>query len=118
MKREIDVLIPKLSPDEDSRSDGLTADMLVLPLTYYSSCSWLVCFRTTEDNYVIFINSNQYAHIIICPQWFSGITVDKAVEFSYEEVSKATHDFSPGNKIGQGGFGAVYYAELRGKVWN
>ncbi|KAI3703994.1 hypothetical protein L1987_74195 [Smallanthus sonchifolius] len=46
----------------------------------------------------------------------SGIKVDKAVEFSYEELSKATHDFSPGNKIGQGGFGVVYYAELRGKT--
>ncbi|KAM0039655.1 putative protein kinase RLK-Pelle-LysM family [Helianthus debilis subsp. tardiflorus] len=43
------------------------------------------------------------------------ITVDKAVEFSYEELSKATNDFSLGNKIGQGGFGSVYYAELRGE---
>ncbi|KAM5588787.1 lysM domain receptor-like kinase 3 [Rosa sericea] len=42
-----------------------------------------------------------------------GITVDKSVEFSYEELSKATNDFSI--KIGQGGFGAVYYAELRGE---
>ncbi|KAJ0846539.1 putative non-specific serine/threonine protein kinase [Helianthus annuus] len=47
-----------------------------------------------------------------------GITIDKAVEFSYEELSKATNDFSLGNKIGQGGFGVVYYAELRGEVWN
>ncbi|KAK9050285.1 hypothetical protein SSX86_030746 [Deinandra increscens subsp. villosa] len=44
-----------------------------------------------------------------------GITVDKAVEFSYEELSKATHDFCPGNMIGHGGFGSVYYAELRGQ---
>ncbi|KAK9074067.1 hypothetical protein SSX86_006664 [Deinandra increscens subsp. villosa] len=44
-----------------------------------------------------------------------GITVDKAVEFAYEELSKATHDFRLGNKIGQGGFGSVYYAELRGQ---
>ncbi|KAK9074072.1 hypothetical protein SSX86_006669 [Deinandra increscens subsp. villosa] len=47
-----------------------------------------------------------------------GITVDKAVKFAYEELSKATHDFHLGNKIGQGGFGSVYYAELRGQVWN
>lgn len=46
----------------------------------------------------------------------TGITVDKSVEFSYEELSKATDDFSLANKIGQGGFGAVYYAELRGEV--
>ncbi|CAK9139625.1 unnamed protein product [Ilex paraguariensis] len=45
----------------------------------------------------------------------TGITVDKSVEFSYEELAKATKDFSIANKIGQGGFGAVYYAELRGE---
>ncbi|KAF7840593.1 chitin elicitor receptor kinase 1-like [Senna tora] len=42
-----------------------------------------------------------------------GITVDKSVEFSYEELAKATNGFSIANKIGQGGFGSVYYAELR-----
>lgn len=35
------------------------------------------------------------------------------MEFSYEELAKATDNFSTANKIGQGGFGAVYYAELR-----
>ncbi|KAK0579404.1 hypothetical protein LWI29_025929 [Acer saccharum] len=45
----------------------------------------------------------------------TGITVDKSVEFSYEELAKATDDFSLANKIGQGGFGDVYYAELRGE---
>ncbi|KAL9666205.1 hypothetical protein QQ045_000529 [Rhodiola kirilowii] len=45
----------------------------------------------------------------------TGITVDKSVEFSYEELSEATDGFSIANKIGQGGFGAVYYAELRGE---
>ena len=46
----------------------------------------------------------------------TGITVDKSVEFSYEELAKATDDFSIANKIGQGGFGSVYLAELRGEV--
>ncbi|MCL7038262.1 hypothetical protein MKW94_006919 [Papaver nudicaule] len=41
--------------------------------------------------------------------------VDKSVEFTYEELARATDDFSLANKIGQGGFGAVYYAELRGE---
>ncbi|GMY36813.1 lysm domain receptor-like kinase 3, partial [Fagus crenata] len=45
----------------------------------------------------------------------TGITVDKSVEFSYEELAKATNDFNLDNKIGQGGFGAVFYAELRGE---
>ncbi|KAK4546250.1 hypothetical protein RGQ29_032891 [Quercus rubra] len=41
--------------------------------------------------------------------------MDKSVEFSYEELAIATDDFSLNNKIGQGGFGSVYYAELRGE---
>lgn len=46
----------------------------------------------------------------------TGIMVAKSMEFSYQELAKATNNFSLENKIGQGGFGAVYYAELRGEV--
>lgn len=46
----------------------------------------------------------------------TGITVEKSLEFPYEELAKATNDFSIANKIGEGGFGFVYYAELRGEV--
>nr|CAB3482567.1 unnamed protein product [Digitaria exilis] len=46
----------------------------------------------------------------------SGITVEKSVEFSYTELFDATEGFSMSNKIGQGGFGVVYYADLRGMV--
>ncbi|XP_059312116.1 lysM domain receptor-like kinase 3 [Lycium ferocissimum] len=45
-----------------------------------------------------------------------GIHVDKSVEFSYKELAESTNDFSISNKIGEGGFGTVYYVELRGKV--
>lgn len=44
------------------------------------------------------------------------MTVDRSIEFSYEELSNATNNFSMEHKIGQGGFGSVYYAELRGEV--
>ncbi|OIW04679.1 hypothetical protein TanjilG_07814 [Lupinus angustifolius] len=45
----------------------------------------------------------------------AGISMDKSVEFSYEELASATNNFSVANKIGQGGFAVVYYAELRGE---
>jgi chitin elicitor receptor kinase 1 len=44
--------------------------------------------------------------------------VEKSPEFSYKELANATDNFSLANKIGQGGFGEVYYGELRGKVCN
>ncbi|MED6137177.1 LysM domain receptor-like kinase 3 [Stylosanthes scabra] len=44
-----------------------------------------------------------------------GIMTAKSMEFSYQELAKATSNFSSDNKIGQGGFGAVYFAELRGQ---
>ncbi|RHN57367.1 putative protein kinase RLK-Pelle-LysM family [Medicago truncatula] len=43
------------------------------------------------------------------------IWVDKSPEFSYEELANATDNFSLAKKIGQGGFGEVYYGELRGQ---
>ena len=50
------------------------------------------------------------------PSAVPGITVDKSVEFSYEELFNATEGFSISNEIGKGGFGVVYYAEIRGEV--
>jgi chitin elicitor receptor kinase 1 len=47
-----------------------------------------------------------------------GIRVEKSGEFSYEELANATNNFNMANKIGQGGFGEVYYAELNGEVCN
>ncbi|GAU47264.1 hypothetical protein TSUD_280870 [Trifolium subterraneum] len=46
----------------------------------------------------------------------TGIMVAKSTEFSYQELAKATINFNLDHKIGQGGFGAVYYAELRGEL--
>ncbi|CAI0550923.1 unnamed protein product [Linum tenue] len=64
--------------------------------------------------YVKFYRKKKVAGTVQLPG-LTGITVDKSVEFSYEELAKATDDFSLANKIGAGGFGAVYYAELRGE---
>ncbi|KAM3290496.1 lysM domain receptor-like kinase 3 isoform X1 [Capsicum chacoense] len=49
-------------------------------------------------------------------QGLFGVAIDKSVEFSYKELARSTNGFSVSNKIGEGGFGAVYYAELRGKA--
>ena len=46
----------------------------------------------------------------------TSIMVEKSEEFSYKELSIATNNFSMANKIGEGGFGEVFYAELRGQV--
>ncbi|XP_027930877.1 chitin elicitor receptor kinase 1-like isoform X2 [Vigna unguiculata] len=50
---------------------------------------------------------------VVASPRMTGITVDKSVEFSYGELDKATDGFSVANIIGQGGFGSVYYAQLR-----
>ncbi|CAL0335177.1 unnamed protein product [Lupinus luteus] len=47
------------------------------------------------------------------PAAIAGISMDKLIDFSYEELASATDNFSLANKIGEGGFGIVYYAELR-----
>ena len=67
-------------------------------------------------SYYIFKYICAFARSLWCFRVPTGITVDKYVEFFYDELAKATDDFSIANKIGQGGFGAVYYAELRGEV--
>ncbi|KAK6259497.1 Serine-threonine/tyrosine-protein kinase [Theobroma cacao] len=57
----------------------------------------------------------QSTGVIASSPGLAGITVDKSVEFSYEELAQATDNFSMANKIGEGGFGAVFYANLRGE---
>ncbi|ESR63029.1 hypothetical protein CICLE_v10017678mg, partial [Citrus x clementina] len=76
--------------------------------------------EASEDHYIqhgpaiALVKNSESAALVAAPR-VTGITVDKSVEFSYEELAKATNDFSMANKIGQGGFGAVFYAELRGE---
>ncbi|KAJ1441418.1 putative lysM domain receptor-like kinase 3 isoform X1 [Sesbania bispinosa] len=46
----------------------------------------------------------------------TNITVDKSVEFLYEELAKTTDGFSIANIIGQGGLGSVYNVESRNEA--
>jgi serine/threonine protein kinase len=47
-------------------------------------------------------------------QTSEGEQGEKAVRiFSYNELRRATHDFSGANKIGEGGFGSVFRGRLR-----
>ncbi|KAL8462004.1 hypothetical protein ACS0TY_033186 [Phlomoides rotata] len=45
------------------------------------------------------------------PNEFSG--ADNVTMYSYKELKAATNEFSPENKIGEGGFGSVYKGKLR-----
>ncbi|MCO5568208.1 hypothetical protein L7F22_021904 [Adiantum nelumboides] len=45
----------------------------------------------------------------------SYFSPDKSVEFSYRELSDATNNFSIANKIGQGGYGSVYFGQIHGQ---
>ncbi|KAL0449254.1 UNVERIFIED_CONTAM: Cysteine-rich receptor-like protein kinase [Sesamum latifolium] len=39
------------------------------------------------------------------------ISID-SIQYDFEKIRAATNDFSDGNKLGQGGFGAVYWGKL------
>ncbi|CAM6099741.1 unnamed protein product [Calypogeia fissa] len=59
--------------------------------------------------------STQNGRVLRSPSPLSGFTLDKSVEFSFEELAAATDNFSVANKIGEGGYGSVYLATLRGQ---
>ncbi|KAK1418174.1 hypothetical protein QVD17_27314 [Tagetes erecta] len=85
---------------------------VVVVVMFLAGCLYCRVYRTknAETNPAIVL---QNTHVQLIPA--RGVIVDKTVEFPYEELWLATHAFSLANKIGQGGFGAVYYAELRGE---
>ncbi|KAL7143000.1 hypothetical protein ABFS83_08G161800 [Erythranthe nasuta] len=47
------------------------------------------------------------------PQFDDELSEISVNLFSYKELRKATNDFSPANKIGEGGFGSVFKGKLR-----
>ncbi|KEH28326.1 LysM receptor kinase K1B [Medicago truncatula] len=70
---------------------------------------------STQDGSAEYETSGSSGHATGSAAGLTGIMVAKSTEFTYQELAKATNNFSLDNKIGQGGFGAVYYAELRGE---
>ncbi|XP_019169585.1 PREDICTED: chitin elicitor receptor kinase 1-like isoform X2 [Ipomoea nil] len=130
-------------PLRRSSSGGISAGAIagitigsVFGVIALAACSYFILYRTKKIEEESFLqttsdehNTNEHVH---CPANLirntsvsglidatsprpTGITVDKSVEFSYEELAKATDNFSMATKIGQGGFGCVFYGELRGE---
>ncbi|KAK4275993.1 hypothetical protein QN277_018997 [Acacia crassicarpa] len=93
------------------RSKGLTISLLRKLLICWML--WKEKEKLLSEELVVY--SAQTGNDSNGPPAAASITVEKSVEFSYEELALATHNFSMANKIGEGGFGAVYYAELRGE---
>lgn len=42
---------------------------------------------------------------------------ERPVVFNLEEISEATNDFDETNKVGEGGYGSVYFGVLGEQVW-
>ncbi|KAI7739105.1 hypothetical protein M8C21_013770, partial [Ambrosia artemisiifolia] len=87
---------------------------VVAVVLFLSGCLYIRVYKKKNVETSSIVLQNAQVEVQHTP--VQGITIDKSVEFSYEELSTATCNFSLANKIGQGGFGAVYYAELRGEV--
>ncbi|XP_061338162.1 lysM domain receptor-like kinase 3 [Gastrolobium bilobum] len=101
-------------------SVGVVAALLLLALCvyiyYHKKKAWeknLILDDSTVNSAPVIQDSGDPA--AIGGTGVTGIKVDKSPEFSYEELANATNNFSIANKIGQGGYGVVYYAELRGE---
>lgn len=91
-------------------------------LSVFSICWYIVCIRGKKKEEALLSDKPKFERPTVDVPGQSmgsavapGITICKSVEFSYEELASATNNFSMANKIGEGGFGAVYYGELRGE---
>ncbi|KAI7739104.1 hypothetical protein M8C21_013769, partial [Ambrosia artemisiifolia] len=93
---------------------GLMTVGVVAVVLFLSGCLYIRVYKKKNAETSSIVLQNAQVQVQHTP--VQGITIDKSVEFSYEELSRATCNFSLANKIGQGGFGVVYYAELRGEV--
>ncbi|KAK4839315.1 hypothetical protein QYF36_020939 [Acer negundo] len=92
--------IPPTSPSPKKNRTGLIAGIVVgvglLSLLSIIAILWIVRRRNRprdDDEVLLGIDAKPYT-------------------FSYSELKTATEDFSPANKLGEGGFGAVYKGKL------
>ncbi|KAH0772089.1 hypothetical protein KY290_016070 [Solanum tuberosum] len=128
---------PPLKTRSRGLSRGAIAGITVAAIfgaTFFVVCVYFVFYRSKQIEEESFLQGSSDEHFnenfrppnlekitesgplfgVISPRP-TGITVDKSVEFSYEELAKATDNFSMENKIGQGGFGLVFYGMLKGE---
>ena len=48
-------------------------------------------------------------HILIFHRFCTDLSRDtNTIKYTYKEIVRATENFSPSNKVGEGGFGSVY----------
>ncbi|XP_020551787.1 chitin elicitor receptor kinase 1-like isoform X2 [Sesamum indicum] len=126
---------PPLPSSSSGISGGLIAGISVAAVIGAISlgvCVYFVFYRrkkAKEESFLENVQSIENAHglgimektpepgplVASASPKLKGITVDKSVEFTFEELAVATDNFSMSHKIGQGGFGSVYYGELRGE---
>ncbi|GMH14378.1 hypothetical protein Nepgr_016219 [Nepenthes gracilis] len=86
------------------------------PHTHAISLSLSLCLRAERG-----LNSGFVHKILLAESTAQTCEVDEGVHnvkiYRYKELRVATNDFSPRNKIGEGGFGAVYKGKLKdGKI--
>ncbi|XP_021310111.1 chitin elicitor receptor kinase 1 isoform X2 [Sorghum bicolor] len=98
----------------NSLSGGAVAGIVIACIVILIVGIWLY-YRQQKMRKAVSLSSPEDSVQLSKASQTEGMKVDRSIEFSYEELSDATNNFSMEHKIGQGGFGSVYYAELRGE---
>ncbi|WVZ65510.1 hypothetical protein U9M48_014860 [Paspalum notatum var. saurae] len=101
----------------NSLSGGAVAGIVIACIVIVIVGIWLFAmyYRRQKMRKSVSFSSPEDSVQLASASQAEGIKVDRSIEFSYEELSEATDNFSMEHKIGQGGYGSVYYAELRGE---